>query len=70
MNKTIKRFELDLEQIETSRASGGAIYTIPEDIWEKDGWIAEQKLDGTRLKMHITPEGNRFDTRRISDKTQ
>jgi len=70
MNRTIKKYELDLEQIEASKASGGAIYTIPENIWETYGWIAEEKLDGTRLKMHITPEGNRFDTRRISDKTQ
>jgi len=70
MNKTIKEFKLDLEQIETSEANGGAIYTIPEKVWNESRWIAELKLDGTRLKFHITPEGNRFDTRRVSDKTK
>jgi len=69
MNRTIKTFTKELEQIETSEASGGAIYTIPENVWNDKNWIAEPKLDGTRLKFHITSEGNRLDTRRISEKT-
>jgi len=69
MNRTIKEFKLELEQIETSKANGGKVEEVKPECWTDDNWVAELKLDGTRLKMHITSEGNRFDTRRISEKS-
>jgi len=33
-------------------------------------WVAEEKLDGVRQKMHVTSTGNRFDGRRRSDATR
>ena len=36
-------------------------------FWDIDCWIAEEKLDGCRFKMHITSDGIRLDSRRRSD---
>lgn len=71
MNKVIKEFKKDLEQIETSEASGGREEDVPKEAWNDGGefWIVEKKFDGTRLLMHITSEGQRLTTRRISEKT-
>lgn len=47
-------------------------YDTPEmqtRFWLNDGWIAEEKLDGNRLKMHFTASGIRSDSRRRSDDT-
>lgn len=38
-------------------------------FWLNDGWVAEEKLDGNRLKMHFTASGLRSDSRRRSDET-
>jgi ATP-dependent DNA ligase len=69
MSLTIKTFEKELEQIENSSANGGGVDLIPDKCWKEDNWVAELKLDGTRLKFHITSEGNRLDTRRISERS-
>lgn len=37
-------------------------------FWNNPNWIADTKLDGCRFKMHVTPDGLRFDSRRRSDK--
>ena len=37
-------------------------------FWSDPNWIAENKVDGCRFKMHITPQGIRLDSRRRSDK--
>lgn len=39
-------------------------------FWTNDDWIAEEKLDGVRLKMHFTSEGVRVDSRRRDKKTR
>jgi len=71
MNKTIKYFNQYLPQYEPSGASGGKVTMVKPECWVDDNeYVAERKLDGTRLKMHITNEGNRFDTRRVSKKTE
>ena len=36
-------------------------------FWDNPNWIVEQKLDGARMKFHITEDGIRLDSRRISD---
>lgn len=36
-------------------------------FWQNPNWIAEEKLDGARFKMHITKDYVRFDSRRRSD---
>jgi len=70
MNPNIKQFGTVLEEIPTSKASGGKFDETPAEYWrDNNRWVAEEKYDGTRLLMHITPEGNRFTTRRISEKT-
>jgi len=38
-------------------------------FWANDQWVAEEKLDGNRLKMHLTSTGIRSDSRRRSDET-
>lgn len=38
-------------------------------FWNSPEWIAEEKLDGNRFKMHFLNSGNRFDSRRRSDAT-
>lgn len=40
-----------------------------EDLWTNENYLAEEKLDGERFKMHIFKESNRFDSRTISKKT-
>ena len=32
-------------------------------VWDSKFWVAQKKLDGCRLLMHILPDGNRFTTR-------
>jgi ATP-dependent DNA ligase len=54
-----------LEQIEPQVARG----KFTEELWNDDDYIAEEKLDGERFKMHIFADGNRFDSRTISKKT-
>lgn len=41
-----------------------------KEFWSNDNWIAEEKLDGVRLKLHFTPEGVRVDSRRRDKKTR
>jgi ATP-dependent DNA ligase len=41
---------------------------MDDKFWDNPQWLAEEKLDGCRMKMHITPDGIRFDSRRRSDK--
>lgn len=66
----IKEFKDHVEQLDTSRANGGRASELKSEVWNDDNeWVAELKLDGTRLLMHITPEGNRFNTRRITETT-
>ena len=65
----IIKYKDELEQIKPSKASGGKIDAIKPDRWTNGNWIAETKLDGVRLLMHMTREGNRLTTRRISKKT-
>jgi len=70
MENKLKEFKTEPQQIETSKALGGRIKDVPVEAWnDNNHWIAEKKLDGTRLKMEINHEGNRFTTRRISEKT-
>lgn len=40
-----------------------------KDNIPEEGYVAEQKFDGTRCTCFITPEGNRMFSRRISKKT-
>jgi ATP-dependent DNA ligase len=54
-----------LEQIAPQVARGKFV----EDLWNHPDYIAEEKLDGERFKMHIFGDGNRFDSRTISKKT-
>lgn len=56
----------DLIQIAPQVARG----KFTEDLWDDKNYIAEEKLDGERFKMHITRDsGVRFDSRTISKKT-
>jgi len=55
----------DLIQIEPQVARG----KLTEDLWDDPAYIAEEKLDGERFKMHIFRECNRFDSRCLSKKT-
>ncbi|HDY90350.1 MAG TPA: hypothetical protein ENH82_19805 [bacterium] len=41
--------------------------TLQRIFLGNNDWIAEEKLDGCRMKMHITPKGIRLDSRRRSD---
>jgi len=54
-----------LEQIAPQVARGKFV----EDLWADENYLAEEKLDGERFKMHIFKESNRFDSRTISKKT-
>lgn len=38
-------------------------------FWNNPNWVAEEKLDGNRMKAHFTPTRVRFDSRRRSDET-
>jgi ATP-dependent DNA ligase len=55
----------DLIQIEPQVARG----KFDESLWNNPEYIAEEKLDGERFKMHIGRLINRFDSRVISKKT-
>lgn len=39
-------------------------------LWTDQNWIVEEKLDGVRLKLHLTPAGGRVDSRRRDTKTR
>ena len=54
-----------LEQIAPQVARGKFV----ESLWDNPRFMAEEKLDGERFKMHIFENGNRFDSRTISKKT-
>jgi len=54
-----------LQQIAPQVARG----KFTEDLWTNKDYVAEEKLDGERFKMHIFKDGNRFDSRTISKKT-
>jgi len=55
-----------LQQIAPQVARGKFI----ESLWADENYLAEEKLDGERFKMHIFKAGNRFDSRTISKKTE
>jgi len=55
----------ELLQIEPQVARG----KFTEDLWTNDNYLAEEKLDGERFRMHIFEDGNRFDSRCLSKKT-
>lgn len=54
-----------LQQISPQVARGKLV----ESMWTDDNYLAEEKLDGERFKMHFTADGIRFDSRTISKKT-
>jgi len=54
-----------LQQITPQVARG----KFTEDLWTNNDYMAEEKLDGERFKMHIFGDGNRFDSRCLSKKT-
>jgi len=54
-----------LQQIAPQVARG----KFTEDLWTNKDYVAEEKLDGERFKMHIFKNGSRFDSRTISKKT-
>jgi hypothetical protein len=67
---TVKTFTQKLPQIKTSKATGGKIEDVPEVAWnDANKWVAKRKLDGVRLIGHLTSEGVRLTTRRISEAT-
>lgn len=39
------------------------------NFWNNPNWVAEEKLDGNRMKAHFCQEKVRFDSRRRSDET-
>jgi ATP-dependent DNA ligase len=55
----------DLEQIAPQVARG----KFTETLWTDDNYVAEEKFDGERYKMHMFKNGNRFDSRVVSKKT-
>ncbi len=55
----------ELTQIAPQVARG----KFTEDLWTNENYLAEEKLDGERFKMHIFKESNRFDSRCLSKKT-
>lgn len=57
---------MDLQQIAPQVARGK--FTV--DLWTNPNYVAQEKLDGERFKMHIFKNGNRFDSRSISKKTE
>jgi ATP-dependent DNA ligase len=56
---------MDLQQIAPQVARG----KFNESLWTNLNYVAQEKLDGERFKMHIFRDGNRFDSRSISKKT-
>ena len=52
------------EQIEVQLAK--EFRELPEELWEDDKYIAEQKINGARLVMHVSETGNRFTGRNKS----
>lgn len=56
---------MDLQQIAPQVARG----KFDESLWKNPNYVAQEKLDGERFKMHIFGDGNRFDSRSISKKT-
>jgi ATP-dependent DNA ligase len=44
--------------------------TTMREYWNNDEWVAGEKYDGVRLKLHITPDGIRADSRRPDTKTR
>ncbi len=56
---------MDLQQIAPQVARG----KFDESLWTNPNYAAQEKLDGERFKMHIFKNGNRFDSRSISKKT-
>jgi ATP-dependent DNA ligase len=57
--------DVPLQQIEPQVARG----KFDESLWTNSLYIAEEKLDGERFKMHVFNIGCRFDSRTISKKT-
>ena len=39
--------------IELPRAKGAYLGEAPEKIWTEDGWVLEEKADGTRESLQI-----------------
>lgn len=60
-----------LPQIEVMLAQDFKDVTPQEQqaILHDPNWVGEEKLNGVRMKLHITPTGIRIDGRRKSDKT-
>lgn len=60
-----------LPQIEPMAAHDFRKYSEEEraTILADPNWSAEEKLDGVRMKVHVTPDGLRLDGRKKSDKT-
>lgn len=67
----IKRPANTVEQIEVmlARDFKDEEQTYREWVLEDHLWVAEPKLDGARMKLHVTENGIRIDGRRKSDKT-
>lgn len=42
---------------------------VPDSYWNDPNHVVERKLDGHRFKLHVMSDGNRLDSRRISDVT-
>lgn len=55
----------NLEQISPQIARG----KFEESLWANNDYVAEEKFDGERFKCHLGKDGNRFDSRTISKKT-
>jgi bifunctional non-homologous end joining protein LigD len=54
-----------LQQIAPQVARG----KFDESLWANQNYVAQEKLDGERFKMHFFENENRFDSRSISKKT-
>lgn len=61
----------DLPQIKVMLARDFKDVSKPQRkaILSDSNWVSEEKLDGVRMKAHVTPEGIRLDGRRKSDAT-
>jgi ATP-dependent DNA ligase len=55
-----------LKQIKPARAEQVILTDEDLDKVAKDGFIAEEKMDGARYKLHTFSDGNRIDSRRLS----
>jgi bifunctional non-homologous end joining protein LigD len=62
------RKECELEGIDTSSLLTTSDYE--RALWDNPEWIAEEKLDGVRIKLHIGAKGSRVDSRRRDTKTR